>query len=116
MASFRLKKIESLIKEELSLIFLHKLRDPKLGLVTVTGVKLSPDLKIAKVYLSVFEKENREEILNKVNDINSMIRTLLAKKIYLNRVPELKFFIDDTQDYVEKMDDLFKKIKNDNEG
>ena len=114
--SFRLKKIESLIKEELGLIFLHKLRDPKFGLVTVTGVKLSPDLKIAKAYLSVFEKENREEILQKATDISSMIRTSLAQKVYLNRTPELKFYIDDTQDYVEKMDDLFKKINNDNQG
>ena len=116
MSSYRIKKLESLIKEELSLIFLQKLSDPKLGLVTVTGVKLSPDLKIAKVYLSVYEKENRQEILDKVEEINSMIRTLLAKKVYINRVPELKFFIDDTQDYVEKMDNLFKKIKDDNEG
>ena len=116
MSSYRIKKLESLIQEELSLIFLQKLSDPKLGLVTVTGVKLSPDLKIAKVYLSVYEKENRQEILDKVEEINSMIRTLLAKKVYINRVPELKFFIDDTQDYVEKMDNLFKKIKDDNEG
>jgi ribosome-binding factor A len=113
--SYRIKKIESLIKEELGLIFLHKLQDPKMGLVTVTGVKLSPDLKIAKVYLSVYEKEHREEILKKVSDINSMIRTTLAQKVSLNRVPELNFYIDDTQDYVQKMDDLFKKIKNDNQ-
>jgi ribosome-binding factor A len=113
--SYRLKKIESLIKEELSLIFLHKIQDPKLGLLTVTGVKLTPDLKIAKVYLSVYEKGKRDEILKKLTDISSMIRTSLAQKVYLNRVPELNFYIDDTQDYVEKMDDLFKKINNDNQ-
>ena len=113
--SYRIKKIESLIKEELSLIFLHKIQDPKLGLLTVTGVKLTPDLKIAKVYLSVYEKEKRNEILKKLTEISSMIRTSLAHNVYLNRVPELNFYIDDTQDYVEKMDDLFKKINNDNQ-
>ena len=63
-----------------------------------------------------FVKRVNEYPLDKVEEINSMIRTLLAKKVYINRVPELKFFIDDTQDYVEKMDNLFKKIKDDNEG
>ncbi|MEW6702914.1 MAG: 30S ribosome-binding factor RbfA [Bacteroidota bacterium] len=106
----RLDKVSSLIKEELSLIFLHKLQDPKLSLITVTNVKVSPDLKHTKVYLSVFDKEKRAVVLERVNEIKGLIRSQLAGRIQIRFVPELHFFIDDTLDYVEKMEVLFKKI------
>ena len=114
--SVRLDKVASLIKEEISLIFLYKIQDPSLGLITITGVKVSPDLKNAKIYISIYEKEKRKELLQKVNDIKGFIRTQLAQRVKnLRFVPELNFYIDDTLDYVEKMDGLFKEIhKNDN--
>lgn len=115
MASIRLQRVSHQIKDELSLIFLHKIHDKKFGLVTVTNVKVTPDLREARIYLSVFEKELREELLSKVNELKGMIRTELAHKIQLRYVPELFFFIDDTLDYVEKIENLFKKIHNDNE-
>jgi len=116
MASIRLQKISHLIKDELSLIFLQKIHDHNLGMITVTGLKVSPDLHYAKVYLSVYEKEKRPIVLEKVNEIKGMIRSMLAGRIQLRIVPELEFFIDDTPDYVEKMEVLFKKIhENDNE-
>ncbi len=108
--SHRLDKVSSLIKEELSLIFLHKLQDPKLSLITVTNVKVSPDLKHTKIYISVFDKEKRTKVLESVNELKGLIRTQLAGRIQLRFVPELHFFIDDTLDYVEKMEGLFKKI------
>lgn len=114
--SVRLDKVASLIKEEISLIFLYKIQDPALGLITITNVKISPDLKVAKVYISIYQKEKREELLQKVNDIKGFIRTQLAQRVKnLRFVPELNFYIDDTLDYVEKIDGLFKEIhKNDN--
>ncbi|NJD22716.1 MAG: 30S ribosome-binding factor RbfA [Melioribacter sp.] len=112
----RIDKVSSLIKEELSLIFLHKVQDPTFGMITVTNVKMSPDLKHTKVYLSVYDKEKRTQVLDRVNEIKGMIRTQLAGRIQVRFVPELHFFIDDTLDYVEKMEDLFKKIhESDNE-
>jgi len=116
--SHRIDKVEHLIKEEISLIFLHKLQDPAFGLVTITSVKVSPDLKIAKVYISVFQKENRTLVLEKAETISGYIRTQLAHRIRLRFTPELKFFIDDTLDYVEKIEGLIKKIhqNDDNEG
>lgn len=115
--SVRLEKISALINEELSLIFLHKLQDPSLGLLTITSVKVSPDLKIAKIYVSIYDKESREEILEKLNEIKGLIRNQLAHKIRnIRRIPELNFYIDDTSDYVEKIENLFKDIhKHDNE-
>ncbi len=107
---YRLEKISHLIKEEISLIFLQKLQDPAFGLVTITNVKVSADLKIAKIYISVMEKEKRDVVMEKVSSINGLIRNQLAQRIKIKFVPELKFFIDDTLDYVEKINYLIKKI------
>jgi ribosome-binding factor A len=113
--AYRIDKLEHLIKEEVSMIFLYKVQDPAFGLLTVTNVRLSPDLKIAKIYISVFEKEKREVVLEKIRDKSGFIRTELAHRIRIKFVPELKFFIDDTLDYVEKIEGLIKKIhENDN--
>ena len=115
--SHRIDKVENLIKEEISLIFLYKLQDPDFGFITITHVKVSPDLKIAKIYLSVLEKDKRDDVLNKVKSTSGFIRTELAHRIRIKFVPELKFFIDDTLDYVEKIEGIFKKIhENDNKG
>ena len=114
--SIRLEKINALLKEEISLIFLHKLQDPTLGLITVTSVKVSPDLKIAKVYVSIYDRGLREDIFEKINDVKVLIRTQLAHRVKnMRRIPELNFYLDDTLDYVEKMENIFKEIhKNDN--
>jgi len=111
--AYRIDKIENLIKEEISLIFLRKLQDPAFGFLTITNVKVSPDLRIAKIYISVFEREKRESVLEKVKASSGFIRTELASRIRIKFVPELKFFIDDTLDYVEKIEGLIKKIHKD---
>jgi ribosome-binding factor A len=117
--SRRIERVEKLIKEEISLIFLHELQDKlpnnEIGFVTITGVKVSADLKIAKVYISVFDKEKREEVLEKIKFKTGFIRSLLASRIKIKFTPELKFFIDDTLDYVEKIEGLIKKIHNEND-
>ncbi len=115
--SRRIDRVEHLIKQEISLIFLYKLQDKfqdtTFGFITITSVKVSPDLKTAKIYLSVFEKEKREFVLEKVKGVAGYIRTELASRIRIKFVPELKFFIDDTLDYVEKIEGLIKKIHED---
>lgn len=111
--SHRIDKVESLLKEEISLIFLHKFDDHDYGFITVTNVKVSPDIKIAKVYISVFEKEKRESALEKIKAKTGFIRTELAHRISLRYTPELKFFIDDTLEYAENIERLIKKIHED---
>lgn len=81
-----------------------------LGLITITNVRVTPDLKIAKVYVSIFEKERRDEVLEKIKAKTKFIRSELASRITIKFVPELKFFLDDTLDYVEKIEGLIKKI------
>jgi len=110
MSSHRVDKVERLIKEEVSLIFLEKLQDPEYGFLTITNVKVSPDLRIAKVYLSVLEKEKRELILDRLQPKIGFIRSELAHRIRIKFIPELKFFLDDTLDYVEKIDEIIEKI------
>lgn len=115
--SHRIDKVEHLIKEEISLIFLYKLNDPLFSFVTITSVKLSADLKIAKVYFSVLEKNDREKVMGKIRAISGFIRSELASRIRIRFVPELKFFLDDTLDYVEKIEGLIKKMhEDDNKG
>ena len=115
--SRRVERVEHLIKQEISLIFLYKLQDKfqdtSFGFITVTSVKMSPDLKTAKIYLSVLEKERREYVIEKVKSHSGYIRSELASRIRIKFIPELKFFIDDTLDYVEKIEGLIKKIHED---
>ena len=113
MASVRMEKVSRLIQEEISQIFLYKLNDPEFGFVTVTKAKLTPDLKIARIYISVFDKDKRALMLEKLSAIKKKIRSELASRVKLRSVPDLEFYIDDTLDYVEKMDNLFKKIHED---
>jgi ribosome-binding factor A len=112
---YRIDKVENLIKEEISLIFLNKFNDPQDSLITITKVKVTPDLKLAKIYISVFDKLKRDIVLDKIKAKGGMIRSELAHRIRIKFIPELNFYIDDTLDYVEKIEGLIKKIhKNDN--
>jgi ribosome-binding factor A len=108
--SHRIDKIENLIKEEMGLIFLLKFQHLELGLLTITNVRVSADLKIARIYVSIFEKDRRNEVLEKIKSKTKFIRSELAHRITIKFVPELKFFLDDTLDYVEKIEGLIKKI------
>jgi ribosome-binding factor A len=114
--SVRLDKISALIKDELSLIFLHEINSSEIGFLTITNVKVTPDLRNARIYFSVYEKEKREKTLAKINEMKSTVRMLLAGRInYLRHIPEIDFYLDETLDYVEKIENLFKEIhKNDN--
>jgi ribosome-binding factor A len=114
MSSHRVDKVEQLIKEQISYILLHKLQDEDLGFITVTVVKVSADLKVAKVYLSVLQKERRDFVINRINARLGQIRSELAHRIRIKFVPELKFFIDDTLDYVEKIEGLINEVHKQN--
>lgn len=111
--SYRLDKVENLIKEEISLIFLEKFNDPKYSLITITKVKVTPDLKLAKIYISVFDKIKRDLVLDMIKAKTGLIRSELAHRIRIKFTPELNFYIDDTIDFVEKIEGLIKKIHKD---
>ena len=110
MSSHRIDKVERLLKEEISMIFLQKLQEQEFGFLTITQVTVSPDLKQARVYFSVLEKEKRELVLDRIQDKAKFIRSELAHRISMKFTPELKFFLDDRLDYVEKIENLIDKI------
>jgi ribosome-binding factor A len=80
--------------------------------VTVTQVKVSPDLSVARVYLSVLKDKRAKDIVAHLQDSMHEVRGKLGGRIrtQARRIPELKFFLDDTMDYVEKMNTLFKGL------
>ena len=111
METTRQNKISRLIQKELSEIFLLQTKAMTGVLVSVSAVRISPDMSIARVYLSVFPSEKSQEIVKNINDNMKSIRFELGTRVrhQLRIIPELKFFVDDSLDYVERIDELLKK-------
>ena len=111
MQETRQNRISRLLQKELSLIFQSQTRMMHGVMVSVTKVRVSPDLSICTAYLSVFPSEKGEEILKNINANEKTIRFDLGKKVrnQLRIIPELRFFLDDSLDYLEHIDELLKK-------
>ena len=111
METTRHNKISRLIQKELSEIVLLQTKAMNGVLVSVSAVRISPDMSIARVYLSVFPSEKSQEIVKNINDNMKSIRFELGTRVrhQLRIIPELKFFVDDSLDYVERIDELLKK-------
>lgn len=111
METTRQNKIARLIQKDLSNIFQAQTRQTRNILVSVSVVRISPDLSVAKAYLSIFPSEKAEEILKNINEHASEIRYELGnlERHQLRIIPELKFFLDDSLDYVDNIDRLLKK-------
>lgn len=110
--STRQQKIGSQIRRDISDIFLKEARDLVQGaMVSVTVVRVSPDLSFAKIYLSVFPYNKAEEIVNKLSENVWLVRRALGQRVrnQLRIVPELDFRLDDSLEYIENIDNLLKK-------
>ena len=109
METTRQNKIARLLQKELSEIFLLQTKAMPGVLVSVSAVRISPDMSIARVYLSVFPSDKSEEMVKNINNMKS-IRFELGTRVrhQLRIIPELKFFVDDSLDYIEKIDALLK--------
>ena len=110
METTRQNKISRLIQKELSEIFLLQTKAMNGVLVSVSVVRISPDMSVARVYLSVFPSERSEELVKNINENTRSIRFELGTRVrhQLRIIPELKFFVDDSLDYIEKIDELLK--------
>ncbi len=109
METTRQNKISRLLQKSLVRYFCFR-QSHAGALVSVSAVRISPDMSIARVYLSVFPSEKAEEIVKNVNDNMKTIRYELGTRVrhQLRIIPELKFFVDDSLDYIEKIDSLLK--------
>ncbi|MPQ49138.1 30S ribosome-binding factor RbfA [Marinifilum sp. N1E240] len=109
MESTRQSKVSRLLQKDLGEIFQVESRNLFGGkMISVTTVRISPDLGLAKVYLSIFPSDKSEETLELVKMSSKNIRRILGKRVgkQLRIVPELAFFIDDSLDYIENLDNL----------
>ena len=113
--SVRTEKVGHLIKEEISLLMERDYRTSEMGFITITKVSMSPDLRLAKIYVSVFgDSKVKERTLFLLNESKKDIRQFIGHKVRLRFTPEIAFFIDDTMDYVANIEQLLKKThKND---
>ena len=110
----RQKQIAGLLNEEINTIF-QKLGLSMIdgGMVSISSVKITPDLLEARIYLSFFQVKDVKTALKKIEDRHHDIKKELAAKVrhQLRNIPVLKFYQDDTLDHVFKMEELFKQIK-----
>lgn len=111
METTRQAKISRLIQKELSEIFRLQTAKTHGVIISVSAVRVSPDLSVAKAYLSVFPSDKSKEILDNVNKSAKTIRYELAQRVryQLRKTPELSFFLDDSLDYLENIDTLLAK-------
>lgn len=107
----RSQRVGDLLREEIADIIIRKVKDPRLGFVTVTGVDITEDLKTAKVYVSILKEEEREIALTVLNAAKSFIRFEVAKRVRMKSIPSLEFRIDESIEYGSRIDKLLKDIK-----
>lgn len=110
--SVRQRKVADKIQQVVSVIVDREISDPDKGFVTITHVKISPDLSIASIYFTVLgDEEQKAKSLATLNRAKRFIRSELAPRLKLRNVPELRFFPDDTLEYARKIEDLLQKVK-----
>lgn len=111
METTRQAKIARLIQKELSEYFRRRTAAMGGVLISVSAVRVSPDLSVARAHISIFPSANAEALLKRINDSTKTIRFELAKTLryQLRKMPELTFFIDDSLDYIEHIDNILKQ-------
>ena len=108
----RLNRIDEEYRKELSTIIDRELKNPNItGMISVTKVKVTNDLKYAKVYVSILNSKSVENTMEGLKKSSGFIRTELAKRINLRNTPELIFEIDDSIEYGARIDSIIKDLK-----
>ena len=112
MESFkRTDRIEELIKEEIAYILREDVKDPRLGMVSVTKVKVTPDLRHAHIYISPFKEEEVEAILQCLKNARGFIQRRLGRRVQLRYTPVIEFHIDDSIKYGAHIMEILEKLK-----
>ncbi len=112
----RLGRVNEEIRKALSQIIDYEVKNPDVtGMISVTKVKVTPDLKYAKVYVSILNAKNNEKTLEGLKASSGFMRSSLAKKVNLRITPELVFEYDDSLEHGERIESLLKQIKKQDE-
>jgi ribosome-binding factor A len=108
----RPQKLGDLIQRELSELLQRELRDPRVGMITITGVDVSPDFSHAKVFFTVLEKQRLEDASEGLRRAAGFLRSQLAKRIKLYTTPELRFEYDESVERGDRLSRLIDSVKN----
>jgi ribosome-binding factor A len=110
MSSIRQSRIEGVIQQELSTFFQRNASEICLGaMVSVTVVRVTSDLSLARIYISIFAGPDKKDVLKNIQENSRRIRGEVGKRLKnMHRIPELTFFIDDSLDYAESINNLLK--------
>jgi ribosome-binding factor A len=111
----RSQRVGDLLREEIADIVIHRLKDPRIGFVTITGVDVTDDIKIAKIYASILRDEDKKTTLEILNSAKSFIRFELSKRLRMKSIPSIEFRLDTSIEYGNKIDKLLKKIEEEGE-
>ena len=119
MESKRQRQIAELVRRNFSIVLQSEggyVYGPT-ALVTVTNVKMSPDMGLAKIYLSVYNVEDKQTVILEMSQQQQRLRQLLAHRIkrQVRRIPEISFYLDDTLDEMYRLNDLFHRLKDENQ-
>ena len=114
--SNRMDRVNEELKREISLVIDQNLKNPNItGIISVTKVKTSPDLKSAKVYISLLNSKSKKNTLEGIKNASGFIRTEIAKRVNLRYTPELIFQIDESIEYGSRIENILKEIMPKNE-
>ena len=110
----RADKVGELIQEEISSLLLRKIKDPRIGFVTLTRVKVADDLKVARVFYSVIGSEQEKKSSQEgLDNATGFIRRELGRRLRLRYTPELNFIFDDSLEYGNNIEQLIRGLKED---
>ena len=112
--SYRKERLNESIKELLGELILNRIKDPRVGLVTITGVEVSPDLATAKVYYSVMgDEDQRQESKDGLLSAKNFLRKVVSRELKLKNTPDFRFIYDDTLDRSFDIEDAIRKMHDD---
>jgi ribosome-binding factor A len=107
----RSQRVSDLLREEIAEIIFFRLKDPRIGFLTVTGVDVTDDLKIAVVYVSILKEEEKQPTLDILNAAKSFIRSELAKRLKMKFIPTVDFRLDTSIEYGNRIEQLLGEIR-----
>lgn len=106
------ERLEQDVKFAISKIISEEVKNPNVtGMISVTDVKITPDMKYAKIYVSIFNVKSKENVIKALDESKSFIRSSLAKMVKMRNVPELTFTLDNSLEYGAHMDKVINDMK-----
>jgi ribosome-binding factor A len=107
----RSQRVSDLLRKEIADIIIYRLKDPRIGFITVTGVDVTDDIKMARVYVSVFHAEEKNYTIEIINSAKSFIRSELSKRLRMKFIPSIEFRLDTSIEYGNRIEKLLKESK-----